>query len=698
VTDFLMNVAAVQQPVPLRRLFTYSDVIVSGAAILIVLMMIVPMPTVLLDALLALNISIAITVLLVTMYTQEALQFSVFPSLLLVLTLFRLALNISATRAILLNGYAGHVIDAFGNFVIGGNYAVGFVVFLILVIIQFVVITNGAGRVAEVAARFTLDAMPGKQMSIDSDLNAGLITEQEARERRQKVAREADFYGAMDGASKFVRGDAIAAIVILLVNVIGGFIVGMAQQGLGILEALQRYTLLTVGEGLVAQIPALLISTATGIIVTRAAASSALGQDTVSQLLAQPRVLNIVAGALVVLGLLPGLPKIPFFLLAAGAFTMASLLHQNLRVQEVAQERQHVAQRPPENVNELLAVDRMGLEIGYALIPLVDTQQNGDLLERITLMRRQIALDVGIVVPPIRIRDNMQLPPNTYSIKLKGVEIARGEVLPRSYLAMNPGNVRETIEGIPTKEPAFGLSALWIDENGRRRAEAAGYTVVDATSVIITHLQEVIKAHAAEILTRQDVQSLVETLRPTQSAVVDELIPNLLSLGEVQKVLGNLLRERVPIRDLGTILEALADGARVTKDVDQLTELARRALARMLCQRYRSPDGNIYVTTLDPNVEQTLLEALQPTEQGTFVAIEPSLAQRILDRLKEQVERMVTVGYTPIVLCSPKVRAWFRKLTERAFPNLIVLSYSEIVAGVDVEAVGTVAIEGQSVN
>lgn len=688
-----MNVATVQQPVPLRRLFTYSDVIVSGAAILIVLMMIVPMPTVLLDALLALNISIAITVLLVTMYTQEALQFSVFPSLLLVLTLFRLALNISATRAILLNGYAGHVIDAFGNFVVGGNYAVGFVVFLILVIIQFVVITNGAGRVAEVAARFTLDAMPGKQMSIDSDLNAGLITEQEARERRQKVAREADFYGAMDGASKFVRGDAIAAIVIMLVNVIGGFIVGMGQQGLGIMEALQRYTLLTVGEGLVAQIPALLISTATGIIVTRAAAASALGQDAVSQLLAQPRVLNIVAGALAVLGLLPGLPKIPFFLLAVGAFTMARLLQQNLRAQEVAQQQQKVAQRPPENINELLAVDRMGLEIGYALIPLVDVQQNGDLLERVTLMRRQIALDLGIIVPPIRIRDNMQLPPNAYSIKLKGVEIARGEVMPRHYLAMNPGNVRETIEGIPTKEPAFGLPALWIEENVRRRAEAAGYTVVDATSVVITHLQEVIKANAADILTRQDVQALVDTLRQTQSAVVDELIPNLLSLGEVQKVLSNLLRERVPIRDLGTILEALADGARVTKDTDQLTELARRALARLLCQRYRSSNGSIYVTTLDPNVEQTLLEALQPTEQGTFVALEPSLAQRILDRLKEQVERMVAIGYTPIVLCSPKVRAWFRKLTERTFPNLIVLSFSEIVAGVNVEAVGTVTME-----
>ncbi|MCS6860192.1 MAG: flagellar biosynthesis protein FlhA, partial [Abditibacteriales bacterium] len=604
-----MNTATVQQPVPLRRLFTYSDVIVSGAAILIVLMMIVPMPTVLLDALLALNISIALTVLLVTMYTQEALQFSVFPSLLLVLTLFRLALNISATRAILLNGYAGHVIDAFGNFVVGGNYAVGFVVFLILVIIQFVVITNGAGRVAEVAARFTLDAMPGKQMSIDSDLNAGLITEEEARERRQKVAREADFYGAMDGASKFVRGDAIAAIVIMLVNIIGGFIVGMAQQGLSLLEALQRYTLLTVGEGLVAQIPALLISTATGIIVTRAAATSALGQDAVRQLLAQPRVLNIVAGALVVVGLLPGLPKVPFFLLAAGAFLLARLLQQNLRAQEVAQQPSKAVQRPPENVSELLAVDRMGLEIGYALIPLVDVQQNGDLLERVTLMRRQIALDLGIIVPPIRIRDNMQLPANTYSIKLKGVEIARGEVLPRYYLAMNPGSVRETIEGIPTKEPAFGLPALWIEESLRRRAEAAGYTVVDATSVVITHLQEVIKAHAADILTRQDVQALVDNLRQTQSAVVEELIPTLLSLGEVQRVLSNLLRERVPIRDLGTILEALADGARVTKDIDQLTELVRRALARLLCQRYRSSDGSIYVTTLDPNVEQTLLEA-----------------------------------------------------------------------------------------
>jgi flagellar biosynthesis protein FlhA len=593
----------------------------------------------------------------------------------------------------LLHGEAGHVIQAFGNFVIGGNYAVGFVVFLILVIIQFVVITHGAGRVAEVAARFTLDAMPGKQMSIDSDLNAGVINEQEARDRRRKVAREADFYGAMDGASKFVRGDAIAAIVIMIVNITAGFVVGMMQQGLDVLTALQRYTLLTVGEGLVAQIPALLISTATGIIVTRAAASSNLGQEAVSQLLAQPRVLTIVGGALTVLALMPGLPKVPFFFLAAGAFGVAMILRRNLRAEETAQAQQ-VAPRAPENVNELLAVDRMGLEIGYALIPLVDAQQNGDLLDRITLMRRQIAMDLGVVVPPIRIRDNMQLPANAYSIKLKGVEIACGDVMPRSFLAMNPGNVRETVEGVPTREPAFGLPALWIDETMKRRAEASGYTVVDSASVIITHLQEIIKGHAAEILTRQDAQSLVDTLRQTQAAVVDELIPNLLSLGEAQKVLCNLLRERVPIRDLGTILEALADGARVTKDADMLTELARRALARLLCQLYQSHDGIIYVTTLDPDVEQLLLEALQPTEQGTFVALDPMLAQQILDRLKEQVERMVTLGYTPIVLCSPKVRSWFRKLIERTFPSLAVMSYSEIVSGVNVEAVGTVTIQG----
>jgi flagellar biosynthesis protein FlhA len=543
----------------LGRLTKYSDILVAGLVVLILVMMVVPLPAFLLDALLVFNITCSLVILLLTMYTQDALEFSSFPSMLLIATLFRLALNVSSTRLILLHGYAGRVIEAFGNFVVGGNYVVGMVVFIILVIIQFVVITNGAGRVAEVAARFTLDAMPGKQMAIDADLNAGLIDEEEARTRRRNIELEADFYGAMDGASKFVRGDAIAGVVITLVNIIGGIIIGIVQLGLPAGEALQRYALLTVGDGLVSQIPALLISTATGIIVTRAAAQSSFGQEVIGQLLAQPRALAIATGLLVVFGLVPGLPKVPFFALAAisGVLTYVVSIYKEaeIKADEDLKERAPQA-RQPESVMPLLAVDPLELEIGYGLLSFADeTQEDGGLLRRVTMVRRQIALELGLVLPHVRIRDNIQLPPTTYAIKIRGVEVAQGEIMVGHYLAMDPGIVTQPVPGIETREPAFGLPALWITEADKERAEMAGYTVVEPVSVVVTHLTEVIRRHAAELLGRQDTADLIENVRKTQPAVVDELIPNLMSIGEVQKVLQNLLREGVPIRNTSAILK-----------------------------------------------------------------------------------------------------------------------------------------------
>ena len=674
----------------------YSDVLIAVAIVTIVIMMIIPLPTILLDVLICLNITIALLVVMSAIYNVEALDLSVFPSLLLITTLFRLALNISSTRLILLNGYAGEVITAFGNFVVGGNAVVGFIVFVILVIVNFIVITKGSERVAEVSARFTLDAMPGKQMAIDADLNQGAITDAEAKRRREKVQRESDFFGAMDGASKFVKGDAIAAIVIMIINIGGGFVIGMLQRDMDAAQALQTYTLLTVGEGLVAQIPALLISTATGIIVTRSAAEGNLGGDLVKQLFRNARIFMILTGVLLFLAIMPGLPGVPFTVLAAICGLIAWNLH---RGQAVEQEVQQVEQKAkakkeattPENIVSLLQVDPMELEIGYSLIPLVDTGQGGDLLDRIVMIRRQCALELGLVVPTIRIRDNIQIKPNAYIIKLKGIEIARGELMLDHYLAMNSGTVFEEVPGIETTEPAFGLPALWISENEREQAELNGYTVVDAVSVLATHLTEIIKQHAAEILGRQETQNLLDNLQKTNAALVDEVVPNLLSVGEVQKVLANLLSERISIRDMSTILEVLADYGAATKDTDILTEYVRHAMARHITQQ-NVQNGVLPCITLDPAIENKIAGSVQRTEHGSYVSLDPESMQKLLLALEEELKKLTNQGYQPIVLTSPTVRPYFRNLVERSIPGLIVLSHAEIEQNVEIQILGVVRI------
>ena len=674
----------------------YSDVLIAVAIVTIVIMMIIPLPTILLDILICLNITIALLVVMSAIYNVEALDLSVFPSLLLITTLFRLALNISSTRLILLNGDAGEVITAFGNFVVGGNAVVGFIVFVILVIVNFIVITKGSERVAEVSARFTLDAMPGKQMAIDADLNQGAITDAEAKRRREKVQRESDFFGAMDGASKFVKGDAIAAIVIMLINIGGGFVIGMLQRDMSAAQALQTYTLLTVGEGLVAQIPALLISTATGIIVTRSAAEGNLGGDLVKQLFHNARIFMILTGVLLFLAIMPGLPGVPFTVLAV----ICGVIAWNLRRgQAVEQEVQQVEQKAkakkeattPENIVSLLQVDPMELEIGYSLIPLVDTGQGGDLLDRIVMIRRQCALELGLVVPTIRIRDNIQIKPNAYIIKLKGIEIARGELMLDHYLAMNSGTVFEEVPGIETTEPAFGLPALWISENEREQAELNGYTVVDAVSVLATHLTEIIKQHAAEILGRQETQNLLDNLQKTNGALVDEVVPNLLSVGEVQKVLANLLHERISIRDMSTILEVLADYGAATKDTDILTEYVRHAMARHITQQ-NVQNGVLPCITLDPALENKIAGGVQRTEHGSYVSLDPDSMQKLLVALQEELKKLTDQGYQPIVLTSPTVRPYFRNLVERSIAGLIVLSHAEIEQNVEIQILGVVRI------
>jgi flagellar biosynthesis protein FlhA len=680
----------------LSKLTKYSDIIVALGIITIVIMMIIPLPSFLLDLLLALNISFALIIVMIAIYNVEPLQFSIFPSLLLITTLFRLALNVSSTRLILIDGYAGEVIMAFGNFVVGGNAIVGFIIFVILIIIQFLVITKGSERVAEVAARFTLDAMPGKQMSIDADLNSGAITDGEARQRRVKIQREADFYGAMDGASKFVKGDAIAAIIIIVINIVGGFIIGMVQRDLGALEALHSYTLLTVGEGLVNQIPALLISTATGIVVTRAASESNLGHDLVGQIFTNPRVFFIVAGVLVLMGFVPGLPLIPFVSLGLVCFAIGYILQKTIQYNQNSQvtdleEKEKEEVRNPENIVSLLQIDTMELEIGYSLIPMVDISQGGDLLDRVVMIRRQCALELGLIVPTIRIRDNIQLKPNIYVIKLKGIEIAKGELLLDHYLAMNSGNVFEEIAGVETVEPAFGLPALWIQEANREQAELAGYTVVDPVSVLATHLTEVIKTYAFEILGRQEVQTLVDSVKQSNPAVVEELTPTLLSIGDIQKVLAKLLRERISIRDMVTIFETLADYAQLTKDTDILTEYVRHALARQISRQY-AQNNMLTCITVDPQLENTIASAVQRNESGSYVALEPQMLQAIVSSLSKELPKITNIGYQPIVLTSPAVRTYFHKLIERSIPNLIVLSYAELESKVEVQSLGMVRL------
>ncbi|MBR4382634.1 MAG: flagellar biosynthesis protein FlhA [Selenomonadaceae bacterium] len=674
----------------------YSDVIIAVTLVMIVIMMIIPLPTTLLDLLICLNITIALVVIMSAIYNEEALDLSVFPSLLLVTTLFRLALNISSTRLILINGYAGEVITAFGNFVVGGNPVVGFIMFIILVIINFIVITKGSERVAEVSARFTLDAMPGKQMSIDADLNQGAITDEEAKVRRSKIQREADFFGAMDGASKFVKGDAIAAIIIMLINIGGGFIIGMAQKDMDAATALQTYTLLTVGEGLVSQIPALLISTATGIIVTRAASEGNLGNDIVKQLFNNERIFFINTGVLLMLSIVPGLPGIPFFSLAVICAFIGYSLHKKTAVTaEVKEEQEQVKEKAeatrPENIISLLQVDPMELEIGYSLIPLVDTGQGGDLLDRIVMIRRQCALELGLVVPTIRIRDNIQIKPNAYIIKLKGMEIARGELMLDHFLAMNSGTVFEEIPGIETVEPAFGLPALWIPESEREQAELNGYTVVDAVSVLATHLTEIIKQHAAEILGRQETQNLVDNLAKTHQSLVDEVVPELLGIGEIQKVLANLLNERISIRDMATIMEVLADYARATKDTEILTEYVRHAMGRQITQQV--VQGNtLPCITLDPALENRIVGGIQRTDHGSYVSLDPDSMRRMISSLTAEVDKLANQGYPAVVLTSPAVRLYFRKLVERSVQGLVIVSHAEIDQSVEIQILGVVRI------
>ena len=680
----------------------YSDWAIAAVVVLIVAMMIVPLPHVMLDIFLCLNIALAMGVLLVSMYTTEPLQFSSFPSLLLVTTLFRLALNISATRLILLHADAGSVITAFGNVVVGGNYVVGIVIFIILVIIQFVVITNGAGRVAEVAARFTLDAMPGKQMAIDADLNAGVITEDEAQHRRRSVSREADFYGAMDGATKFVKGDAIAAIVMIVINILGGFAVGIAQRGMDVMQALQTYTLLTVGEGLVTQIPALLISTATGVMVTKNGSEKNIGFELISQVCSSPKAITITAIVFTIMLLVPGMPKIPLLFAAAGAGGLAYVLSKNERMSKAAAESRSAQQQAqaeqqaavPESMAQLVGVDALALEIGYGLIPLADPNQGGELLERITMLRKQAAIDMGILVPAIRVRDNVQIGSNEYVVKLRGTEIARGEIYPQQFLAMNPaaGHTGPPLPGIETTEPAFGLPATWISESQKMTAEVAGYTVVDPTTVFITHLSELVRKHAAQLLTRQETQEIVDAAKEDSPAVVSELIGETMGIGDLQKVLQNLLAERVSIKDIVLILEALADFAPSTKDTDILTEYVRQRLALPISRQHQGPDGRIAVFTLHPSVEQIVVDNVRQTELGARLILDPDTTEKILLGIKTQMENMSQRGHSSVILCSPRTRMHVRGLVEQSFPMLTVLSYAEIAPDTNIESMGMVTI------
>jgi len=673
-----------------------ADAIIAGVVLAVVMLIIVPLSTAVLDILLIINIAASIFVLLTALYIKEPLEISILPTILLILTLFRLALNVSSTKLILGNGgYAGDVIATFGSFVIGKNLVVGLIVFVIIVAIQFIVITKGSERVAEVAARFTLDAMPGKQMAIDADLNTGAIDEATAKKRRTDIQREADFYGAMDGASKFIKGDAIIGIIITLVNVIGGLIIGVAMGEMELSDAVQVYTLATVGDGLVSQIPALLTSTSTGIVVTRSNSDQSFGANVAMQLFGKPYVMIMAGAILVVMSLIPGLPTPPMLFLAllllVFGYTSISKSKKKETKEELDQ-AQAVAteKRKPENITGLLQVEQIELEFGYGIIPMVDANLGGDLLERVVMIRRQCALDLGIIVPSIRLRDNVQLNSNEYVLKIKGVEIARGEVMADHFLAINAAGTKETISGIETVDPAFGLPALWITKNMREKAELLGYTTIDPPSVIATHLTELIKRHAYELMNRQQVQTLIENLKGQQPALVDEVVPKMFSLGEIQKVLVNLLRENIPIRDMGTILETLADYGNMTRDTDLLTEYVRQNLKRVITRRFIR-DEKVSVITLDPNLEKLLME--QPKgDSGYAFAIDPMQLQALTNNLAALVEKSTGQGKNPIVLTSPPVRKKFKRLVEPVVPDLAVLSYNEIEQSVEIHSEGVLRL------
>jgi flagellar biosynthesis protein FlhA len=679
-----------------KRLLRHTDLLAAVAVVLVVTMLVVPLPSAILDLLITINISVALTIVAATMYLGKALDFSSFPSLLLLTTMFRLAINVSVTRLILTTGNAGSVVKSFGAFVVGGNVIVGLVIFLILIVIQFVVVTNGAGRVAEVGARFTLDAMPGKQMAIDADLNAGLITDDVARDRRSEIAREADFYGAMDGASKFVKGDAMAAVIITVINLVGGIIVGVAQHGLSFEQATHQFSLLTVGDGLAAQIPALLISVATGIIVTRAASDRDLGSDIANQILGQRKAPMVAAAAIGGFALVPGLPKLPF-LFIGGIFGAIAWGVRNGMPGAEDKDAKAAPSALPAAAGEPLSevgVDALELAIGFGLVPLVDGGSGGSsnnaLLRRVSMVRRQIAGDLGIVIPRVRIHDELGMESHEYVIKIRGSEVTRGRIMPGHLLAMDPGDALGTLNGIPTREPAFGLEAVWVHESSRAEAESLGYTVVDAESVIVTHLTETIRNHAAELLTRQDVRTLLDRLKETNAAVVEEVVPDALSLGEIQRVLQSLLAEGVPIRDLGTIVEAIGDKARTTRDTSLLSEYARQALGRAITAPHLDDQLRLQAITLDPAIEQEVSTSITQTTDGEYLAMEPPRAQAIVTALRAQVEHATARGSRPVLLCSARIRRHLRRLIAQAQPHLAVCSYNEISPGIDVETIGVI--------
>lgn len=660
-----------------------------------VLFFIIPIPATLLDVMLAINIGTALIILFNALFAREVLDMSFFPTLLLFTTIFRISLNVSSTRLILTTGAPGNVVETFGMFVGGDNLIIGGIVFIVLIIIQFVVINKGSERVAEVTARFTLDAMPGKQMAIDADLNTGAITDVEAKKRREKIQQESSFFGSMDGATKYVKGDATSGLIITFINLVGGTILGMTSAGLPATEALQKYGILTIGDGLVAQIPSLLISLATGILITKASSESDFGTVLVRQLFGVPRVLFIVGGSMTLLGLITPLSNILFMGLGAVFIVSGLNIKKHSEIDAIEEdtdsaEAQADEIRRPENVVSLLQVDPIELEFGYGIIPLADSNQGGDLLDRVIMIRRQIALELGTVVPNIRLRDNIQLNPNQYIIKIKGIQVTEGEILFDHYMAMNPGFVEEEISGIPTFEPSFHLPAIWITESQRERAESYGYTVVDPPSIIATHITEIIKAHIAELLTRQDVQNLVNNLKENHPVLIDELIPKLLGLGEIQKVLQNLLREGISIRDLLSILECLADHAATTRDTDVLTEYVRQSLKRSISAKYFAPNEVTSVVTLDPKVEQDIMASVKQTEQGAYLTLDPGRTKEIMHSVEEEIFKLENVGKSPIIITSPIVRLYFKKLTEDFFKDLIVVSYNEVDSNIELQSVGMV--------
>ena len=675
-----------------------SDIALGAFILIPILCLIIPVPLFLLDILFGLNIALSMIILFNALFSKEPLDMSSFPTLLLLTTLFRLALNVSSTRNILLYGEAGNVVNTFGNFVGGGNLVVGGIVFLVLIIMQLLVINKGSERVSEVTARFTLDAMPGKQMAIDADLNTGAITDEEARKRREKIQQESAFFGSMDGATKYVKGDATAGLIITVLNFVGGIAIGVLMNGADFSTALQTYSILTIGDGLTSQIPSLMISLATGILVTKSSKEADIGNILQKQLFSTPKVMNIVGIALIGLGIFTPLNIVIFvgygILFIITGRMMSAELEMAETEESVSEEEESAEEiRRPENVNSLLQVDAIELEFGYGIIPLADVNQGGDLLDRVVMIRRQIALELGCVVPMIRLRDNIQLNPNQYLIKIKGVPVSEGEILFDHYMAMNPGYVEEEISGIPTFEPSFHLPAIWITESQRERAESLGYTVVDPPSIIATHLTEIIRTHLADLLTRQDVQNLINNVKDANETLISELVPKMLSVGEIEKVLQNLLAEGISIRDLVTIFETLADYATTTHDTGVLTEYVRQSLKRAISNQYFFSNETTSVITLDPKVEQEIMNAVKQTEQGSYLALDPEYTQKLMISLKEEMSKLEELGRTPIIITSPIVRMYFKRLTEEQFKNLHVLSYNEIDSDVELQSVGMVTVE-----